>query len=410
VTDWFKKFLKDLPTLILSFLLAVAVWISAVSAADPNDTRQYPDTVKVEVLGLDPELSLLGDIPKTVIVTITAPSSIWNTLLATPDVINAYLDLSDKNVGDYDVKIKTQVDARPVEVVSVEPAIVSVHLEKSAVVSLPVELMTQGEAATGYDIGTPSFSESTANITGPESQIAQIDKVIAPINIEGALQTLSQEVRLRAVNKDGGTIDNISIAPDSVTVTLPVESLSGYRNLAVKAVVSGQLAAGYRLTNISVLPPTVTVYSANTELVTQLPGYIETAVISITSAKSDIDMGVSLKLPSGITVVGDQTVSVHIGISPIENSVTIQNIKVELIGLPEGMQAVISPEYVSVIVSGPLNLLNQLTSAQVHVSVDVTGKQVGTYQLTPIVEVTISELRIESILPGTIEIHLTTIQ
>jgi hypothetical protein len=121
-------------------------------------------------------------------------------------------------------------------------------------------------------------------------------------------------------------------------------------------------------------------------------------------------MGVSLKLPSGLTVVGDQTVSVHIGISPIENSITIQNIKVELIGLPEGMQAVISPEYVSVIVSGPLNLLNQLTSAQVHISVDVTGKQVGTYQLPPIVEVTISELRIESILPGTIEIHLTTIQ
>jgi YbbR domain-containing protein len=410
VTDWFKKFLKDLPTLILSLLLAVAVWISAVTAADPNETRQYPEAVKVEVLGLDPELSLIGNIPETVIVTITAPSSIWNSLLNNPDVIKAYLDLSDKKVGDYEVKIKTQLDARPVEVISVEPALVSVQLEKSAVVSLPVELMAQGEAATGYDIGTPSFSESTANITGPDSLIAKIDKVIAPVNIEGALQTLSQEVRLRAVDKDGGTIDNISIAPVSVTVTLPVESLSGYRNLAVKAVVSGQLAAGYRLSNISVLPPTVTVYSADTELVTQLPGYIETSVISITSAKSDIDIGVSLKLPSGITVVGDQTVSVHIGISPIENSVTIQNVKVELIGLPEGMKAVISPEYVSVIVSGPLNLLNQLSSAQVHVSVDVTGKQVGTYQLTPIIEVTISELRIESILPGTIEIHLTTIQ
>jgi len=410
VIDWLKKFLKDLPTLILSFLLAVAVWISAVTAADPNDTRQFPEAVKVEVLGLDPELSLLGDIPDTVIVTITAPSSIWNTFLANPDVVKAYLDLSDKKVGDYEVKIKTQLDARPVEVISVEPALVSVHLERSATVSLPVELMTQGEAATGYDIGTPSFSESTANITGPESLISKIDKVIAPVNVAGALQTLSQEVRLRAVDKDGGTIENISIAPDRVTVALPVESLSGYRNLAVKAVVSGQLAAGYRLSNISVLPPTVTVYSADTELVNQLPGYVETSIISITSAKSDIDMGVSLKLPSGLTVVGDQTVSVHIGISPIENSITIQNIKVELIGLPEGMQAVISPEYVSVIVSGPLNLLNQLTSAQVHVSVDVTGKQVGTYQLPPIVEVTISELRIESILPGTIEIHLTTIQ
>jgi YbbR domain-containing protein len=140
--------------------------------------------------------------------------------------------------------------------------------------------------------------------------------------------------------------------------------------------------------------------------VAQLPGYVETSVISIASAKSDIDMGVTLKLPSGVTVVGDQTVTVHIGISPIENSITIQNIPVEVVGLPDNMTAIVSPEYISVIISGPLNLLNQLTSAQIHVSVDVSGKQAGTYQFTPSIELTIAELRVESILPGTIEIHL----
>jgi YbbR domain-containing protein len=150
----------------------------------------------------------------------------------------------------------------------------------------------------------------------------------------------------------------------------------------------------------------VTIYSDDTELVAGLPGYVETSVISIASAKSDIDMGVTLKLPSGVTVVGDQTVTVHIGISPIENSITIQNIPVEVVGLPENLTAVVSPEYISVIISGPLNLLNQLTSAQIHVSVDVSGKQAGTYQFTPRIEITIAELRVESILPGTIEIHL----
>ncbi len=208
------------------------------------------------------------------------------------------------------------------------------------------------------------------------------------------------------MDADGDPVQNISIAPASVTVTLPVEPQSGYRNLAVKAVVAGQLAPGYRLSNISVMPPTVTIYSEDYDLVAQLPGYVETSVISIASAKSEIDMGVSLKLPSGVTVVGDQTVTVHIGISPIENSITIQNIRVELVGIPDNMSAVASPEYVSVIVSGPLYLLNKLTSAQVFVSIDVSGKQAGTYQFTPSIEVTIAELRVESILPGTIEIQL----
>ncbi len=407
MTDRLKKWLKDLPTLILSFLLAVAVWISAVTASDPNETRQYPLPVNVEVLGLDPGLSLVGDIPDTVTVTMTAPSSTWNTLLNTPGVVSAFLDLSGKSVGDYEIKIKGQVEVRPVDIVSMDPAYVSIHLENASSVTLPIELVAQGQPATGYNIGEPSFSESVANITGPESLVAQIIHVTAPVNVEQAIQTLTQEVKLRAVDQEGKSIENLSIAPASVMVTLPIEPQGGYRNVAVKAIVSGQLEPGYRLSNISVLPPTVTVFSEDSKLVGQLPGYIETSVISIAAAKSDIDIGVSLKLPSGVTVVGDQTVTVHIGITPIENSVTLQNIKVEVVGLPDGMTATISPEYLSVIVSGPLYLLNQLTSTQVHVSVDLTGKQAGTYQLIPLGDVSISELRIESILPGTIEIIIS---
>jgi YbbR domain-containing protein len=406
MTDWLKKLLKDLPTLILSFLLALAVWISAVTAADPNETRVYPQPVAVEVLGLDPSFSMIGDIPESVTVTLTAPNSIWDLLITSPEVIKAYVDLSDKDTGDYEVKITVQVDARPVEVVAIVPGLVSVHLEKSATISLPVTLSPQGEPATGYDLGMPTFNESLANITGPESLVSQIVQVVAPVNVSDALQTLTKEVKLRAVDLNGKDVENISIAPASVNVTVPIEPLGGYRNLAVKAIVAGQLAPGYRLTNISVMPPTVTVYSEDTELVAELPGYVETSVISITSAKSDIDMGVTLDLPSGVTVVGDQTVTVHIGISPIENSVTIQNIPVDVVGLPEDMIAVVSPEFISVIISGPLNLLNQLTSAQIHVSVDVSGKQAGTYQFIPGVELTIAELRVESMLPGTIEIHL----
>lgn len=406
MTDWLKKLVKDLPTLILSFLLALAVWISAVTAADPNDTRAFPEPVNVEVLGLDPSFSMVGDIPETVTVTLTAPNSIWDSLITSPEVIKAYVDLSDKEAGDYEVKITAQVDARPAEVIAVEPALVRVHLEKSATVSLPVALSPQGDSATGYDLGIPSYNESQANITGPESLVNQVVQVIAPVNITGAMQTITKEVKLRAVDLNGNDVENISITPASVNVTLPIEPLGGYRNLAVKAIVAGQLAPGYRLTNISVMPPTVTIYSDDTELVAQLPGYVETSVISIASAKSDIDMGVTLKLPSGVTVVGDQTVTVHIGISPIENSITIQNIPVEVVGLPDNMTAVVSPEFISVIISGPLNLLNQLTSAQIHVSVDVSGKQPGTYQFTPSIELTIAELRVESILPGTIEIHL----
>ncbi|MBN2678148.1 MAG: hypothetical protein JXR32_08800, partial [Anaerolineaceae bacterium] len=138
MTNWLKKLLKDLPTLILSFLLSVAVWISAVTAADPNDTRQYPQPVPVEVLGLNPDLSLSGEIPDTVSVTMNAPSSTWTKILSTPNVIKAYIDLSDKVEGDYEIKINIQIEARPLEVILIDPALASVHLEYSANVDMAI--------------------------------------------------------------------------------------------------------------------------------------------------------------------------------------------------------------------------------------------------------------------------------
>ena len=51
-----RVFLKYLPSFILAFALAVAVWISAVTAADPNEEKIYPRQLKggVNRAGFEP--------------------------------------------------------------------------------------------------------------------------------------------------------------------------------------------------------------------------------------------------------------------------------------------------------------------------------------------------------------------
>jgi hypothetical protein len=61
---------------------------------------------------------------------------------------------------------------------------------------------------------------------------------------------------------------------------------------------------------------------------------------------------------------------------------------------------------VDVILSGPLHLLQQFNSNQVHVTVDLTDRGVGTFQLIPTVTVGLEEIRVESILPGTVEVSV----
>jgi len=79
---------------------------------------------------------------------------------------------------------------------------------------------------------------------------------------------------------------------------------------------------------------------------------------------------------------------------------------VEVVGLEPGQAARISPETVDVILSGPLPLLDSLSKDDVSVIVEMDGEELGTYQRTPRVELRIPELRVESILPGTVEVTI----
>jgi hypothetical protein len=62
---------------------------------------------------------------------------------------------------------------------------------------------------------------------------------------------------------------------------------------------------------------------------------------------------------------------------------------------------------VDVIISGPLPVLEVLTPRDITVTVDVTGLDIGTHQLTPKLETLVENVFEESILPGTVEVILS---
>jgi len=174
----------------------------------------------------------------------------------------------------------------------------------------------------------------------------------------------------------------------------------------VKVMITGKLASGYRLNNITASPLTVTAFSEDIPLIESLPGYVETTTLDISGASSNIVTQLSLTLPSGVLLIGDQSVSVQIEIVPIEDSRPVAFRQVEVIGLGSGLKADISPSTVDVILAGPLPVLNSLQPADVHVRVDLTGLTAGTYQLIPAVMVTDQGVTVQSILPGTVEVTI----
>jgi len=394
----------NIRSITLAFVLAVIVWISAVSASNPDVEKTYPAPIPIEIIGQNPSLVPVGDVAESVTLTLRAPQSVMEKLIGNPDLIHVFADLSGLDSGIHQVPLQVQIDARPVIVVKVDQPNLELTLEPLSSRVMNVELTIIGEPAVGYRLGESLIDPAEVVVSGPKSLMDQITNVRSQINVSNVRQNVETSVQPVPVNSRKQPVIGVSLNPDSVQVTVPVAQQGGYRDLAVKAVVTGQVASGYRLTNITVTPPVVTAYSSDPDQVIALPGFVETQLLDLNNAERNIETRLALVLPKGVVIVGEQSVLVQATVSPIMSSVTIADKPVELIGLDPRLGAQTAPTTVDIILSGPLPLLDQLTTKDVRVFIDLTGLGVGTHQLDPKVEILIPEISLESINPTSIEV------
>ena len=400
-----RRFAANIRTFLLALVLGISVWVSAVTGADPDDVRI--NTIPLEVIGGDPSLVITSNIPENVSITLRAPQSVWNQLTAQDNSIQATLDLTDLDAGEHSVRIDFRVLERPYQIVLAEPKTVTVVLEPLSTRTLSIDPSISGLPAVGYQAGDANIEPTEVSISGPESLVEQATRARVLINLDGIRETLDESRTIQIVNENNSVIRGLSVTPEEARITVPVSQQGGFRDVAVKVVVTGQIAAGYRLENISVFPPVVTVFASDPELVNSLPGILETQPLDLQDGNEDITTRLALNLPENVTLVGAQTVEVTVGISPIQTSVTLLNQPINVIGQTEGLFMQTFPQTVDVIISGPLPTLDAITPQDVIVTVDVTGLELGTHQLTPVVDVLVDNVLVESILPGTIEVVLS---
>ncbi len=404
---FFGNLIKNLPTLLTSILLALAVWVLAISNTDPVERRTYGRPVEIEISGLDPSLVMTNDLPERVSIILSAPSSTWATDLSMNNAVRAVVDLSGLGEGTYEVPVRLQVDARPVRIENYSPNKVVVNLEKLLNKTFKINLAYSSAPPIGYDIGQTKLEPQTAVVSGPASQVDRVVEVRATVDISQASQKINRDLTLVALDENGVKVDGISISPEKVNVQIEITQRGGYRNVTVKVVTTGQVASGYRLTNISASPLVVTVFSTDTELINNLPGYIETQPINLSGADESIEVSIPLNLPSGVIVIGEPTVRVSVSISPIESSITLSNLPIELIGQRPEYEYSISPQQVDVIFSGPIPYLDKLSARDVRVILDLDEFMPGVYQVDPEVLIEMPGIQVESILPAAIEVEVT---
>jgi YbbR domain-containing protein len=402
-----RWFAMNIRTFLLALVLGISVWVSAVSADDPDEEGAYPKSVPIEIIGQEPSLILTSEIPKNIDVTIRAPRSVWEMLRSQDNAVRAIVDLSGLSAGEHTVDVQIQVSLRPTQIVFANPTTVTANLETLDTTTLPLTSSLSGQPAAGYKAGEETLALKEVVISGPESIVKEAVRARVVVNLDGVRENFDETVAIQIIDSQNEILRGLTLNPETVQVNVPISQQGGYRDLAVKVVVSGQQAAGYRLEDISVFPPVITVFSTDPALVSSLPGVVETQPLDLQDAKEDISTRLSLDLPENVSLSGVQTVQVQVSITPIQTSLTLLNQPINVLGLAGGLSVQIFPPNVDVILSGPVPVLETLASAAVMVNVDVTGLGVGRYQLKPDVAPSIGDVSIESILPGTVEVVLS---
>jgi YbbR domain-containing protein len=393
---------SSLPLIMLALILAILAWVVAVEEGDPTREGRYPQAIPVTLSGLPQGMLIVGEFNERVQVTVRAPKSVQDSLKIDDFAVTA--DLTSLDAGSHQVPVQVTLNKHPSRVILVEPDYVTLEVEPQVEKTVPVRMQIVGEPALGYLMRAPVVVSRQVTVTGPSTYVAQVIEAVTEVPVQDASEAIDGEFRLQIQDSEGQPVPYVTWTPEVTNVRIPIEPSGYYRALAVKVVLEGQIAPSYRITDISVEPPTVTVFGTP-DIIAALPGFIETEAIDVEGAQADVIERPALNGSSEVAVVpGQQPVEVLVSIEPIESSLTVE-VMPKLQGLEPALTATVSPETVEVILSGPLPLLDALEADDVRIVLDLFDLPLGTHQIEP--QVVVPEgMTAQSILPATVQVEI----
>jgi YbbR domain-containing protein len=398
-----RRLLNDLSSVVLALTLAITVWVVATNEQYPSTKKIFPEAIPIQVVNKAEGMVIFDpEVVESVRLTVRAPETSWDRLTAAK--FEAKIDLEGLPAGRHDVEVQVACTDRFVEILEKQPPEVSIRLEEYEEKELEVQARVMDNPHVAYIGRTPVITPSIATVGGPASIVDQVSELVAEIYLRVAKETVEQSVSLSARDEGGQAVGWVDIDPPAVNVRVPIEQRRNYKEVSVRPIVEGEVASGYRVSSVSVDPSNTTIFGSPLAI-EGIPGYLETTPIDVSDAQANVAERVTLNLPQGVTVLGEQSVLVTISVTAIESSLTVQR---ELIiqGLRQDLNATPSPEAVDVILSGPVPKLDALKPEDVQVILGLFDLQWGTYKITP--EVVVPEgLKVESILPDTIEVEIT---
>lgn len=285
-------FRKNLPVKILALIASIIMWGYVMNEENPSVNGRY--TVPVEIVnapeGYDVNMGV-----REVTLKVRAPRSLMAA--AHESDFKAVIDLSGDTEGEYDEKIRTVIP-QGFELLGMSDDTVHVTMEALIAHGVPVDIVVNGKAAQGMELGEIKPAQQYVNVYGPRHLVDSIVKASGKIKLADNNSDFTMRVKLTAVTADGENINNLAVLPGELDVTVQLVPGEGKKIVPVKPAVTGILPEGYVLGEVTVQPNQVELAGANKTLADIKN--VETIPVSLHGVTSTLDKDVELSLPEGI--------------------------------------------------------------------------------------------------------------
>ena len=371
----------------LAVLIALVLWLAIVNVNDPEKTitvSNIPISVTNESAITSRDMVYNVKSEQYLNITVSGKRSIVSNLSAEDFRATASLkELSKVNSIPVDVTTKNASLGRKITIVkqSAQTILVDVeNVEEKDFTDLVVEYT--GKVADGYVAGLSSMSTDEVTVKAPTSIIDKIKKVAVRCSLDGTNTNISKKCPVILYDKNDKEIksDEIELSDKKIRVNVNVLRAKQVPISTINKDELGKPADGYVVDDVILSSDSITVYGSE-EPLDSIESLDIQDDIDVSDAKGDVTQNIDVtgKLPKGLSVSGESTITVKVLIKKlITRTFEYDASEVSLNDLSSDLDVQLVTKKVKVTLQGEEEVISQLTKDDMAISADLGKVKEGT--------------------------------
>ena len=278
------------------------------------------------------------------------------------------VDLNEFVLKNGENKITVNIENSPstVKIKNSNGLTITIKTEAYSTKEVPVKSKINVISKSSYYVATPIFSPETIIVSGPESLVNKVTKVVAEGEESNAVKTIVKNYIVTPVDENDKEVTGVELSQKWAEATIEINE---GKIVPIKINTTGTLPSGLRLKSIS--STTTEIGITGPESALNSINEIGTETINLSEIKDSTNIDVALGIPDGILIHnGENSITVSIVVEKVQTKEF--TIDYSMIGQQEGINIVPDNNKVTITVSGFEDVLNTLTEANFTAELDVS--------------------------------------